>query len=236
MDTGQGRALMPNMDVLGIRPETIDHLVLSHGHFDHTGGMEAFLLRSGNIPLWAHEDLEMPHTRLRNGEPCFIGCHINSDALEMNTVRGLTQVTENIWALEIPVEHRDMAFVSRTDHLVVPDGDSWKPDLFPDDLSLVVKGDRGISVVLGCAHAGVVNILEEVARYFDTRRFHTVVGGMHLAGQTEEFVSQVTGALTSRFAVEQWRPCHCTGFKAACVLSGKAGDLSWAGAGTRHEL
>jgi len=50
MDTGQGEALIPNMAVLGIKPERVDHLVLSHGHFDHTGGAQKFLLRSGNIP------------------------------------------------------------------------------------------------------------------------------------------------------------------------------------------
>ena len=236
MDTGQGEALIPNMAVLGINPERVDHLVLSHGHFDHTGGMQKFLLRSANIPIWAHPEVDTGHTRLRDGKARFIGCHLNRDAVELRPVTGLTGITKNIWAVEVPVKHRDPEYLNITKHLVLPSGSGWKPDDFPDDISLVIKGDNGFSVVLGCAHAGIVNILEEIADRFKTREFHTVIGGMHLSGQSDEFVEKVTAELVTRFRVSKWRPCHCTGFHAAFSLSAKARDVFWAGTGTVHDV
>ncbi len=236
MDTGQGEALIPNMYALGIRPDKVDHLVLSHGHFDHTGGMQKFLLRSGNIPIWAHPDVEIAHTRARGGMNRFIGCHLNKDAFDFRPVTGLTEISDGIWAVEVPVDHRDPAFLSSTGHLVLPSGKEWVPDTFPDDISLVVKGDRGLSVVFGCAHAGTVNILEEVSLHFGTREFYSVIGGMHLGGSPAEFVEMVTGELVSRFSVAWWKPCHCSGIATAISLSRRSANVSWAGAGTSHEI
>ncbi len=232
MDTGQGGVLFPNMYSLGEEPGEIDHLVLSHGHYDHTGGLNEFLLRSDNIPVWAHPEICIRHTSLREGKASFVGCHINLEAIDIRPVTGVTQITPNVWAMEIPMDRRDPSLMNRPEHLVVPTGEGWVLDPFPDDISLVVKGENGLSVLLGCAHAGVVNILEEASARFDTRSFHTVMGGMHIGDQTPGFIDKITSELTSRFNVEKWRPCHCTGLNALCALAGRAEDVSWAGAGT----
>lgn len=232
VDTGQGRVLFPNMQSLEIDPRSIEHLVLSHGHFDHTGGIQKLLLHSENIPVWAHPEIEIRHTSLKEGQARFIGCHINLKGIDFRPITGVSQVTPNVWALEVPLDHRDTALVNRPEHLVVPSRGEWELDPFPDDISLVVKGEKGISVLLGCAHAGVVNILEEVAARFATRSFHMVLGGMHIGDQTPEFIDKITSELTTRFNVEKWRPCHCTGLKALCALERRAEDVSWAGAGT----
>ena len=233
VDTGQGGdALFANMQTLGVSPGDIDHVVLSHGHFDHTGGLQKLLLRSRNVPVWAHPEIESAHNRMEDGFARFTGCHINRSGVDLRPVQGLTPVTDSLWAVEVPLEHRDPRFVNPPSRLVVPDGDGWKPDPFPDDISMVVKGERGLSVILGCAHAGVVNILEEVSSHFKTRDFHMVLGGMHLGDQADEFIDRITSELVTRFNVERWRPCHCTGLKALCALSAKARDVAWAAAGT----
>ena len=227
---------MTNLRSLGISPGDIDHVVLSHGHFDHTGGLQKLLHRSRDIPIWAHPKVEIAHGRREDGFVRFNGCHINREGVDFRPVEGLAQVTGNLWAVEVPLDRRDPEFVNPPSRLVVPDGEGWRPDPFPDDISMAVKGERGLSVILGCAHAGVVNILEEVSAHFGTRDFHMVLGGMHLGDQTPEFVDRVTSELVSRFNVEKWRPCHCTGLKALCVLSAKAGDVAWAAAGTVLEV
>ncbi len=236
MDTGQGDALLPNMQALGIEPEGIDHLVLSHGHFDHTGGIQKLLLRTGNIPVWGHNEIEMRHSRLENGSGKFTGCHINRHGIDFRPIKGVVGIIPNVWALEVPMDHRDPEFMSLPPKLVVPEGEKWKPDHFPDDISLAVKGEKGLSVILGCAHAGVVNILEEVSARFGTRSFHMVLGGMHIGDQSHDFIDRITTELTTRFTVEKWRPCHCSGLKALCAFSERAEDVSWAGAGTRIEI
>jgi 7,8-dihydropterin-6-yl-methyl-4-(beta-D-ribofuranosyl)aminobenzene 5'-phosphate synthase len=232
VDTGQGGALFPNMQSLGIEPRSIGQLVLSHGHFDHAGGLHKLLLWSGDIPVWAHPEIGIPHTSLKDQKANFIGCHINIKGVDLRAVQGLTQITDNLWAIEIPMERRDPGLMNRPEHLVVPSGEGWVLDPFPDDISLVARGREGISVILGCAHAGVVNILEEVSRFFDTRSFHMVLGGTHIGDQSHDFIDRITTELTTRFTVEKWRPCHCTGLKALCAFSRRAEDVSWAGAGT----
>ncbi|MFH1154762.1 MAG: MBL fold metallo-hydrolase [Pseudomonadota bacterium] len=237
MDTGQGRSLFSNARVLGIDLLKTDSLILSHGHFDHVGGVARFLTARGDIPIWAHPTLTSLHSRLVQGKGHFIGCHLNSGIKGLHPVNDLTKITENVWAVEVPEDRRNAQFLTRPDHLVVPGGDGqWKLDPFSDDISLVVRGENGLSVLLGCAHAGVVNIMEEVSRQFETRRFYAVVGGMHIGDGSNEFINRITDALVSRFTVSKWRPCHCTGFKAAAALAARAPDVSWAGAGTRLTL
>jgi len=238
MDTGQGRALFPNAASLGLDLTAADHLVLSHGHFDHVGGAAKFLTAKGDIPIWAHPEFQTGHTRLLNNKSHFIGCHMNGMAIDHHPVTGLTQITDSVWALEVPADKRDENFLTRPSHLVVPAGNNgeWELDPFSDDISLVVKGQNGLSILLGCAHAGVVNILEEAARHFNTREFNCVLGGMHIGDSSPDFIERVVDALVERFSVSQWRPCHCTGFKAAAAIAAKAPDVSWAGAGTRLAL
>lgn len=233
MDTGQGGVLFPNMNALGVEPGEIDHLVLSHGHYDHTGGLQRLLLHSENIPVWAHPEIGISHTRLKEGKARFVGSHINLKGIDFSPIMGVTQITPKVWAMEIPMDRRDPAIMNRPENLVVPSGGGWELDPFPDDISLVVKGENGLSVILGCAHAGVVNILEEASTRFGSRCFHMVLGGMHIGDQTPEFIDRITSELTKRFRVEKWRPCHCTGLKTLCALSKRAEDVSWAGAGTR---
>ncbi len=87
-------------------------------------------------------------------------------------------------------------------------------------MSLLVNGERGVSLILGCAHVGLPNFLRHVSRRFGVRTFHTVVWGMHLAR-----LSAYLDAFRE-FFVRCWRPSHCTGFAA----------VSWAGAGTEMIL
>ncbi len=237
MDTGQGKTLFSNSRLLNVDLNKTDHLVLSHGHFDHVGGVARFLTDRGKIPVWAHPDFLALHMRLIQGKGHFIGGHLNRDIVDLHPIKGLTQITQNVWAVEIPMDKRDPLFLNRPEHLVVPGSDKeWELDPFSDDISLVVKGEKGLSVLLGCAHAGVVNILEEVSRHFKTRQFHTVAGGMHIGDSSDQFINRVVEALVSRFTVERWRPSHCTGFRAAAALAAKASDVTWAGAGTRMTL
>jgi 7,8-dihydropterin-6-yl-methyl-4-(beta-D-ribofuranosyl)aminobenzene 5'-phosphate synthase len=236
LDTGQGHALVYNSAVLGISLKEIDHLVLSHGHYDHTGGVSDFLLNSRKIPIWAHPEIKCGHTKLREEKPFFNGCCLDSQAAKINPVRGVTQITENIWAVEIPMERREPEFVNQVPYLVVPGGEDWVPDPFIDDISLVVKGKHGLSVILGCSHAGVVNIIQEISRQFDTKKFYSVLGGMHLGVRSSEYIDKILSELIARFRVQKWRPCHCTGLDALVTFALKVKDVSWAGAGCTIDL
>ncbi|GAB6280789.1 MAG: MBL fold metallo-hydrolase [Thermovirga sp.] len=236
LDTGQGHVLVHNSAALGIDLKEIDHLVLSHGHYDHTGGLSDFLLNARNVPIWAHPEINIGHAKLREGTPVFVGCHLDPDVVGISPVRGDTRITERIWAVEIPLESREPAFLNQAPSLVVSDKGGWIPDPFVDDISLVVQGEHGLSVILGCSHAGVVNILQQISNNFDTRDFYCVLGGMHLGVRSQEYNKKIINELITRFKVRKWRPCHCTGLDALVSFAREAEDVSWAGGGSMIEL
>ncbi len=237
MDTGLGRALMPNMASLGIDLNAINDLVLSHGHFDHTGSLAQVLSKNSSMRIWAHPEVDALHLNLRDGIPDFVGCHLNKKAVDFRPVSSLTRIIKGVWAVEVPPEKRDPEFWDRPENLVVPDGKGgFLPDPFSDDISLVVEGDKGLSVILGCAHAGVVNILETVAEHFKTRDFYLVVGGMHTRAFNRRDLDKVISALLGRFSVKKWGPSHCSGFNAAAEMAVRAENVSWYGSGSRIRL
>lgn len=236
MDTGLGRALMPNMSALGIAPWEVEDLVLSHGHYDHTGALAQLLSFNSSMRVWAHPDVDGLHMSIENGVARFVGCHLNRKAVDFRPVKGLSKIVEGIWAVEVPFERRDPQFQDRPENLVIKDGNSFYPDPFNDDISIVLEGDSGLSVILGCAHAGVVNILETVSEHFNTRTFNLVAGGMHARDFTDEKLEQLVSVLLERFKVTKWGPSHCSGFKAAAAIAAKADNVSWYGSGTSIKL
>lgn len=236
IDTAQGIGLFPNAARMGIDLAKLDLMALSHGHFDHVGGVAPLYSFHGPMPVWAHPSVDARHSRKKNDRVHFIGFHLNRNAVDFHPVTGHLELAPRFWAVEVPRDRRDPEFMKNPPHLVLEGPDGLVPDPFDDDLSFVVEGEQGLSVLLGCAHAGVVNILEEVARVFRTRSFFTVVGGMHMADQDDAYVEKVVGALSGRFDVRKWYPCHCTGFQAASRLVAREQNVDWGYAGTSIDL
>lgn len=236
-DTGIGWSLLHNARELGVDISTIDQVVLSHGHYDHTWGLNQLLLRRGSIPVWAHDYFDKPHYSYRNNRRKYIGSYLERSNLDFRPVEGVVELTENVWTISAPMIDRDKKFLPMDRSLVVfnPEGVA-EDDPLLDDISLLVKGSRGYSVILGCAHSGVVNILESAADIAGTRSFFTVIGGMHLASQNREFVQRTVGKLTGSFSIEKWRPNHCTGFRASLALGRAVEDLEWASSGYSMEI
>ncbi len=233
VDTAQGIGLFPNATRMGIDLKRLDMLALSHGHFDHVGGFARLYSLCGSLPLWAHPKVDSLHCRLEGEETHFIGFHLNKAAVDFHPVQGHVAIAPGFWALEVPGERRDPDFIHTPPHLVqeVPGGERTL-DPFEDDLSFVVEGEKGLSVLLGCAHAGVVNILEEISRLFGTREFYSVTGGMHLAGIEDVYLEKIAKILAKNFVVRHWFPCHCTGFRAASMLAVQGQNVHWGYAGS----
>lgn len=235
-DAGSGATILENLRALGFAPAGVDALVLSHGHADHAGGVSQLLAAGLSCPLWASPRITDAHYARREGVPRYLGLHLAPKALVMRPVTEPTQVLCDVWAFPVPGEKRDPEFVPSTPHLLLRQGEEYVPDPFEDELSLVVEGAFGISVILGCAHAGVVNILEAAAAFFGTHAFYSVSGGMHLKEQNAAFLGRTVEALRSRFDVKHWRPCHCTGFAGAVRLAKAMESVEWAASGSRVEL
>ena len=98
-----------------------------------------------------------------------------------------------------------------------------------------MQTEKGASVLLGCAHAGVPNILRFARETFGIRDFDAVIGGTHLSGVDPKEYGVWMQEL-AQYNVKRWRPCHCTGFRAAAELARRFENVDWAAAGTSHEL
>jgi 7,8-dihydropterin-6-yl-methyl-4-(beta-D-ribofuranosyl)aminobenzene 5'-phosphate synthase len=236
-DTGQGFALLHNAHALGIDLRRARAVALSHGHYDHTGGLAALLTLVGPRPVHAHPGLFAPRSwRRAGGEALSIAIPFDRAALEK---LGASFVLEKRWSEILPGIHltgevpRLTSFEGGDPTLVSEP--SGAPDPHPDDLSLVVEGGEGLAVLLGCAHAGVVNILRHVQARFPGRPIHTVMGGTHLGFAGEAQLAATLDALRG-MGIRRLGASHCTGPAAACRLHAALGErFFFAGVGTEAE-
>ena len=183
-DTGASGVVCENAEVLGIDLSEADAIVLSHGHWDHTGGLAAAAGVAHKATIYAHPAAEIDPA----GRECLL-----SRAPE-TVVPGI-QTTGEI--------ARDTDF----------EGERGYPMSFPDDQAIYFEVDEGVVVVVGCAHAGVVNTLQQVARLANTDTIYAVMGGMHLGPASDDRLEKTVDAFR-RLGVRRLGACHCTGEKA----------------------
>jgi len=219
-DTGQGNVLSANARRLGIRLEQIDAIAISHGHYDHTGGLGDALQNSRVTTVYAHPAAFEPKFA-RN--PDGTAREIGMPSLDERMVR---EMAELVWVqkpTEVGEGLRLTGPVPRTSSFEDTGGAFFKdhactePDPLVDDQAAFLETPAGTVVILGCAHAGVINTLLYVQTLTDNRSIHTVIGGMHLLNVSPERMDRTMAELR-RLDVQRLLPCHCTGFAAMARL------------------
>lgn len=214
MDTGQGGALPANAVQLGVDLRVAESVILSHGHFDHTGGVEHVFSLGMSPRIFMHPDaVIMRYGCLQAPPHKSIGMHNDIVALLSDRVEsivlttGPTQVSEHIWVTgPIP---RQTAFEDTGGPFYV-DAECLVPDEIVDDQAVWLETEKGLVVLFGCAHSGVVNTLDHISKLSGAAQFHAVIGGMHLLNASAERLDATVDALRN-CGVEWVAPCHCTG-------------------------
>lgn len=217
-DTGNKGALKENARQLGKDLSTVGSLILSHGHYDHTGGVETVLDQSKKAEIYLHQGAFQPRYVKDGDDARPIRVPGNSARAldrfeEKSRVHWATRplwIDENIGITGPIPRHSDFEDVGGDFFL---DPGCSRPDLIEDDLGLWIKTGQGLVVCVGCSHAGIVNTLEAVKTITGEERMHTVIGGMHLLNASGQRLSRTVEAL-KRMAVNTMIPCHCTGDKA----------------------
>ena len=240
-DTGQGRTLVHNARLLGVDLTSIKKVVLSHGHNDHTGGLAEFLMMGSDREIFAHPGIFSARYReVADGPPIPIGIPFTRSYLEglgahFNLSEKPQQVADGI--LTTGVVPCKTSFEKGDKTLLVGHEDgSCTPDPLSDDLSLVVDGETGVAVLLGCAHSGLVNILNHVRHLLPDRPVKAVVGGTHLGLSSEEQMSATIDAMAG-MGVEKVGASHCTGLAGSARLREALGDsFFFAGVGSVVEV
>lgn len=227
LDTGQSISAAYNADILGIDLSQVDKIVLSHGHFDHTGGLRQVLRRMGKeVEIIAHPDMWQAKYSLREGVERYIGIPFARRELEglganFKLTPGPVRLTDNIMTTgEIPMVTE---FEEIDADLVVKEGAGFKPDNVLDDQALIINTAAGLVVILGCAHRGIINTLYYARQLTGVKAVHMVLGGCHLMSATEERIWLTISAL-KELGVERLGVSHCTGLPAATVMAPEFGE------------
>jgi len=225
-DTGRGEAMLKNAEALGIELGLADCVVLSHGHYDHTGNVSTVLERAGHARLFLHPDAVLSRYSIHD-EPKPIGMpRASEEAIQALPAARRCRVTSP-WALaEGVMMTGPVPRVTAYEDTGGPfflDAEGKHADVIPDDLSLWIETRAGLVVCLGCCHAGVVNTLRHSMGLAGESRIVAVIGGMHLLHATEMRLERTAEAL-KEYAIPCVIPCHCTGDAACAYLAENLGS------------
>ena len=235
-DTGQSTMFMQNARKLGIDLARTDAIVISHGHYDHTGGLAGAVDIASKATVYLHPASLEPKFNLKKGKSKSIGMAEATGEM----IRGMADNGKVVWT-ESPVEVFPGIFATgQIPRATGPrsvgsnfflDNDCQEPDIILDDQSLFFDSPDGLVIVLGCAHSGVANILNYIAKLSGKRRFFAVMGGMHLLHSSSEEV-ELAIELFREYDVRRIGLAHCTGDNAMKQFNEAFPDrcfMCWAG-------
>jgi len=240
VDTGLGTSAVHNAQLLGIDLSTVDKIVLSHGHADHTGGLREVLRRTGPVEVMAHPDIwGLKYAWGEREQARYIGIPFSRAELESwggeftltgEPVRISPRIiTTGVIPFSTSYEQVDA-------NLYVQGNAGFVPDPLADDLSLIIETDFGLVVILGCAHRGIVNTLEHARKLTGEETLYAAVGGSHLFRASPERIEQTATAL-KQMGLQRLGMSHCTGFAASARLAQDFAGVFFANnAGTRLNL
>lgn len=222
-DTGYTKVGVPhNMEQLGLNMEDIEVIVLSHGHMDHTGALNAILDKiPGTISLVLHPGaLVYPrYTRQPDGSKNIWPQTLTRDALAQKNVEIVESETPTLIADEMIMVTGEMkrttSFEKGMPNALVKKNGEIVQDPIIDDQAIVMKlNGKGLVVISGCAHAGIVNTLMFAQKTTGEQKIHAVLGGFHLSGPFFEKIHDETIQEMKKMDPDVIMPMHCTGLKA----------------------
>lgn len=225
-DTGQsGTVLLHNLAILGLEPDDLDALVLSHAHYDHTGGLSLLTEQlNPGTPLYANPDLFRERYAERDGELENVGLTLTRGDLMSRVVlaldRGEQEIVPGVWTTGAIVDRPDME--GRSDRHWMRQAGEIVPDAYLDDMALVLTRDDGLVLLCGCCHAGLLNTLAHVERVFG-RSIRVIAGGLHLSSASEDELAHICHVLAGMPVLERLYPNHCTGEAAFVALTCRLG-------------
>ena len=226
-DTGQSDIFIQNACALGVDPQSADMVILSHGHYDHTGGIHELVKRNDSLFIYCHPDVFIPrYNRQMNGLIKQIGIDRKSeDALKWIDNRifyttGPLYLSANIGITgpiprRIPFEDNGGSFFL--------DPLAKNTDPLEDDMAMWFSTAEGLVIVTGCCHSGLINTIHYIRSLTGNRSVYAILGGFHLLQASSERIESTCDYLKST-GVKRIIPCHCTGKAAMEIFESRFGQ------------
>lgn len=215
-DTGYSDVFLQNAKKMGITLADLDYVVISHGHNDHTGGLEYLPAQEKESSLLiAHPEV----FEKKQYEGLMVSSPITESAvaekIRVKLSKSPVQLTEKLWFLgEIPRTNNFENQTSVGEHLI---NDQWVEDYVRDDSALVALEGDAINIITGCSHAGICNIIEYAKKITGINKIKTIIGGFHLfAEASEQTLSTIK--YFEKNQIRELYPCHCTSFLARAAI------------------
>lgn len=221
-DTGQSGDFYKNARVLHKDLNKIDYVFLSHGHYDHTGGVKTLLKEIKKRPQFivGEEFFLLKYKRLIDNKYKFNGNSFDEEYLKDNDVpmikieNGLHYLTKNI--IVFHGFQRKTEFETLNNHFYIKEGSKYIQDDFNDEIALGIRTEKGLVVIVGCSHVGIINILTSITDKINIP-IYAVIGGTHLVEADEMRMEQTLKAFM-KLNIQMIAVSHCTGQEAIKYL------------------
>ena len=225
-DTGQsGNVLVNNLKTMRIKG--IESIVLSHGHYDHSGGLMEYLARyPGRCPIYSQASafnrrFKKIDNKLREIGIPFMREGLEEAGAEIHESDGPQMVAD--WLVTTGVIGRANAFEAPETEFLVESEGKLTADQFLDDLAIIAELDgKGLVIVTGCAHSGIINTVNHAKELVEEEKIYAIIGGYHLEGASEAKITKTIDALV-RLDPSFIVPAHCTGKDATFAIKNAFG-------------
>jgi 7,8-dihydropterin-6-yl-methyl-4-(beta-D-ribofuranosyl)aminobenzene 5'-phosphate synthase len=226
-DTGQGKGLLNNSRILGKNLQDIEFLFLSHGHYDHTLGLADLLSIKSPLTVYAHQDIFKGRIWIKNDKKKFIGLPYTKNYLEglgaqFALSRDFSEIVKGVYSSGEIVRKTHFERID-AGMKIIDEQSKLIDDEILDDYSLAIDTSKGLVIILGCAHSGIINIINHFIEKTGNGEIYAVLGGTHLGFATDEQINK-TIEIIDKYNIKKLGASHCTGLEVAAKLYNKLKD------------
>lgn len=228
LDTGyNSHSVIHNMEWLGIDAQAIESIVISHSHMDHAGALYPLVEKmTPPVSVVAHPEifshprlLKFPDGRRLKFPTCYDPDQMQSAGIDVMESKGPTPIAGGTIVVTGEVE-RTTGFEKGMPGVFVEKNNQLQPDIIEDDQSLILNLEgRGLVLITGCCHAGLINTLRYAEKITGINKVHAVLGGFHLSGAAFAPIVESTIEALGQINPEIIIPMHCTGWQSTRRLA-----------------
>jgi len=238
-DTGQGKGIINNARCFKKDLSMIQGIILSHHHYDHTGGLLKVLEQIGKVNVYAHPELFKNGYVIDEGIERNIGIPFRREILESRGARFKFNtdfeeiVPDLMLSGEIP---RLTEYEKGSKRFLLKNDEGYVQDFILDDQTLIANTEKGLVIILGCSHSGLINIIDYIIHKTGQTHIRTIIGGTHLGPANKETTRKTIQAL-KKYDIEKIGVSHCTGMETSMRLSQEFGHrFFFCNVGTEIEI